>query len=97
MLIFKIKIYKMINIFFENFYYKLSFAILLCVILAFANRIEVLQNGAIAFIILILFMLMLLSGSFNEDYGIILLLAAMFVLTYNNVTFKKNGNKQINS
>lgn len=78
----------MINFIFNNFYYKLSFALILCLLLAFANTIDVLKKGGITIIILMLIILILLSG--NEDYNILLLLVGLFILSYNNVTFRQN-------
>jgi hypothetical protein len=80
----------MINIFFDNFYYKLCFAIILCLLIAFADRIDVLKNGGIVLIILFLIILMMNA---QEDYGIVILLVALFVLGYNNVTFKPSKQK----
>ena len=76
---------KMINELF-SMKYKALFALLLCLLIAFSNRIEVLKDGAVAYIILILALVML-----KEDLGIVLLLSALFVLTYNNVAMKVNG------
>ena len=77
----------MINIFFDNFYYKLCFAIILCMIAAFASQIDLLKHGAVAIILLILLLLMMV-----DDYSIAILLIALFVLTYNNVMFRHNNN-----
>lgn len=76
---------------FNNFYYKLFFAAVLCLVLSFANKIEVLKDGGIAYVILVLFALM--SFTMKDDYGMVVLVGGLFVLTYNNVMFRKNDNR----
>jgi hypothetical protein len=78
----------MINLLFDNFYYKLAFALILCLLLAFANSIDVLKKVGMSIIILIIIILILLSG--NKDYNILLLLIGLFILSYNNVMFRQN-------
>lgn len=71
---------------FNNFYWKLLMVIVLAIAATFAHEINLFKDGVITYIILGLVILLLIS---REDYGLVILLCAIFILSYNNVTHKK--------
>jgi hypothetical protein len=71
-----------LNIIFQHF--KLAIAIIMCLILTFAIDIKILQEKFILIAIFIVLILMILSN-ITEDLGIILLLLALFIISYNNI------------
>ena len=72
-----------INILFESFYFKLIIGILMALILTFADDFKILKNKFILISIGLALILMLLNNI--DDIGIILLLIALFIISYNNV------------
>ena len=72
-----------INILFEIFYFKLIIGILMALILTFADDFKILKNKFILISIGLALILMLLNNI--DDIGIILLLIALFIISYNNV------------
>jgi cell division protein FtsW (lipid II flippase) len=73
-----------INILFESFYFKLIIGIFMALILAFADDIKILRNKFMLMLIGLTLLLMI-SININTDFGIILLLTALFIISYNNM------------
>lgn len=79
---------------FNNIYWKLLMVTILALLATFAHDIDLFKDGVITYVILGMLILLLIS---KEDYGLVILLCAIFVLSYNNVTHKKienNTNKK---
>lgn len=70
---------------FNNIYWKLLMVTILALLITFAHEIDLFKDGVITYIILAMVILLLFS---KEDYGLVILLCAIFVLSYNNVTHK---------
>ncbi len=77
--------------FFENMYTRTFLAFLLCVILTFVHEIEALKQTWLVVCLFIVTMLMVLSNLYN-DYGLVLLTLALFILAYNNVRNTRKAN-----
>lgn len=71
---------------FNNIYWKLLMVIILALLATFAHDIELFKDGVITYLLLGMIILLLIS---KEDYGLVILLCAIFILSYNNVTHKK--------
>lgn len=76
---------------FNNIYWKLLMVTILALLATFAHDIDLFKDGVITYVILGMLILLLIS---NEDYGLVILLCAIFVLSYNNVTHKKIENNK---
>jgi len=63
---------------------------MLCLIVAFTNDISLFFHPFA--VVLVFITLILMIASTPEDYGIILILTALFVLSYNNIAQKKTPN-----
>lgn len=71
----------MIEYIFYNFYYKLAIAFMIALILTWSNDFPILKESyciPILFIIII----SLIYTSFAEDFGLILLLIALFIVCF---------------
>lgn len=71
---------------FDNFYWKLLMVIILALAATFAHEIDLFKDGVITYLILGLLIMLMIA---KEDYGLVVLLCAIFILSYNNVTHKK--------
>lgn len=72
-----------INNMFDSIYFKIVIASLLSIMLAFSSDIKLLDSSFMLIVIFIVLMLMILTN-FHRDYGLIILLSALFVISYNN-------------
>lgn len=70
---------------FNNIYWKLLMVTIMTLLITFAHEIDLFKDGVITYIILGMVLLLLFS---REDFGLVILLCAIFVLSYNNVTRK---------
>jgi hypothetical protein len=78
----------MIHIIFDNFYFKLGIAVIMALLLTFSSDIKILYSKIILISILFILLFMIIYN-LNEDMGIIILLVALFLLSYNNVIMNK--------
>ena len=76
----------MLDELFNNVYWKIIVVTILSLLATFSHEIEALKDGGVCYIILAVLALLVFA---REDLGFIVLVAALFVLSYNNVTFKK--------
>jgi hypothetical protein len=67
---------------FNNIYFKLAIAMIMSLILAFSDEIDVLKNKILTWCI---FLLVLMMTCFNmtDDQGVIFLLIAVFIVSLN--------------
>jgi cell division protein FtsW (lipid II flippase) len=72
---------------FQSFYFKLSIASIMALLLTFSGDIEIFRDQ---FILLVLFVVLILMIMYNirDDLGLVMLLIALLVITYNNVITK---------
>lgn len=82
----------LVHYFFENFYYRLFLAFLLCLLITFSHEVEALQQTWILGCLLALTLLMVFGDMYN-DYGIVLLVMTLCILSYNNVRIQPSSNK----
>jgi hypothetical protein len=75
----------MINQLFNNIYWKILVVLILSLLITFVNDIDVLKDGFIVYIILAVLMLLIYT---KEDMGFCVLVASLFILSYNNVIHK---------
>lgn len=75
----------MIHEIFNNEYWKILFVVILSLLATFAHEIDVLKDGAIAYIIFVVLLFMIYA---KEDLGLIILVSVIFLLAYNNVVYK---------
>lgn len=75
----------MINQLFNNIYWKILVVLILALLITFVNDIDVLKDGFIVYIILAVLMLLIYT---KEDMGFCVLVASLFILSYNNVIHK---------
>jgi len=83
-----------LNQLFNNIYWKILVVLILTLLITFVNDIDVLKDGFIVYIILAVLMLLIYT---KEDMGFCVLVAALFILSYNNVvhkTISDNNNNQ---
>lgn len=72
----------------SNLYFKVFFVFIVGLVLTFAHQIEVLQTKLALVMVLIVLVLMTMTNS--DECGAIVLLAILFIITYNlNVNYKK--------
>lgn len=76
----------MIHELFNSIYWKIIVVIILSLLITFAHEIEVLKDGVVCYMILAVLALLIYT---QEDLGFVVLMAVLFVLSYNNVTRKK--------
>jgi len=72
----------MIQHIFNNFYYRLIIAFVVCLMIAFVDKFELFHRKwvtAVLFVIIV----MMWSSNLNNDYGLLLLIIALFILSYN--------------
>jgi hypothetical protein len=72
----------MIDVIFNNNFYKLCIGFILSLVLTFSHELHILKEYWILILITIL-TIMLLSKELSNDLGIILLMIALLILTYN--------------
>lgn len=72
----------MINHIFSSFYYRLIIALALCLMITFVDRFDLFHMQIITLLIFSLLILMLYTNM-ERDYGLLLLVIALFVLSYN--------------
>ncbi len=72
----------MIDIIFDNIYFKLIIAIVLALFISFSNEIELFYKPYVLLIIGILTIFLFVIKS-NIDIGILYLMVALFVIVYN--------------
>ena len=65
---------------FNNFYFKLIIAMIMCLILSFSHEIDVLKNKLLTWCIFVIVCLMI-CFNLQEDAGVIFLLVAIFILS----------------
>lgn len=79
-----------VHYFFEHPHFRLLLAMILSLLIVFVDKIDILKKKEMYIIMIILFII-ILYGSLYNDYGIVLLLIGLIVLTYNNL-YKNNKN-----
>ena len=65
---------------FNNIYFKLVIAMIMCLVLAFSHEIDVLKQKILTWCIFMIVCLML-CFNLNEDQGVIFLLVALFIIS----------------
>lgn len=73
----------LVNQLFDSMYFRIAIASLLSILLAFSSDVKMLDSSMVLIILLIVLILMILTN-FHRDYGLIILLSALFVISYNN-------------
>ena len=81
-----------IHLLFENIYTKFLIAFIMSVILTFVDRINVLKTKYMFYCLLIIIICIILSNVYN-DYGLLLLLIALLVMCYVNISYKRTLRK----
>lgn len=82
----------MVHLFFEHPYSKFLLALIMCIIIAFIDKVDIFSEMYIYYVMMIVLGLMIYSAKF-DDYGFILLFICLYLLTYNNiVTNNKHDN-----
>lgn len=71
---------------YNSIYWKIIVVLILSILITFNHEIEVFKDGVICYIIFIILLLLIYT---KEDIGFIILVATLFVLSYNNVLHKK--------
>ncbi len=82
----------MIDIIFDNIYFKLIIAIVLALFIAFSNEIELFYRPIVLVLIGVLTIILFVMES-NIDMGILYLMVALFVVVYNQQLHNKNLKK----
>lgn len=87
-----------INSVFDNFYYRLIIACALSLLITFVDDFDVFHKKTMTILLLILVIMMALT-TLAEDYGLFLLIVALFFLSYNMsyIKVRRNTNKVIAS
>jgi uncharacterized membrane protein YhhN len=70
---------------FNSWSWKAIVVIILSLLATFAHELDVLKDGVVVYIVLIVLMLLIYT---KEDLGFVVLLSAVFILSYNNVIHK---------
>jgi membrane-bound ClpP family serine protease len=79
----------MIDDIFNNQFYKLCIGFILALVLTFSHEIQVIKEYWILLIVISI-TLLLINDSLSNDFGIILLLSALLIITYNQNVNKKS-------
>lgn len=79
----------MINIIFDNIYFKLIIAIILALFIAFSNEIDLFYKPLVLVLIGALTIILFVMES-NIDMGILYLMVALFVIVYNQQLYNKH-------
>lgn len=85
----------MINFVFDNFYYRLIIASILCLMIAFVDSYHLFHSRAVNAVLLIVLVVMLMSSQMEEDYGLVLLIVALFILSYNATYLYNKRNSSV--
>lgn len=85
----------MIDHIFSSFYYRLIIAFALCLMITFVDKFDLFHTKFITFLLFILILLILYSNM-KEDYGLLLLVIALFVLSF-NMSFLSSKSQVTNS
>lgn len=72
---------QVVHLFFEHPYIKVTIAFTICVVLAFVDRIKAFDNIGMYYILCIIIGFILLSNIYN-DYGLLLLVICLLVMTH---------------
>lgn len=78
----------MLDVFFDNIYYRLLIASILALVLTFPNELKILQNPWMLVLIGILTVSLVLFDVVN-DVGITILMMCLFVVVYNIQTLRR--------
>lgn len=81
----------MIEIIFNSFYYRFIIAMIIIFMIVFIHNFHFFHNIIVTYIILLIVTIMILFN-LNKDYGLLLLLIALFCLSYNESVVIKNKN-----
>jgi hypothetical protein len=73
---------------FQNKYTQISLALLMALILTFAGDIKIIGEKKITILTLVILILMLMTRLKKGEIGIILLLSALLIISYNKQQFK---------
>lgn len=76
----------------NNQFVRISIASIIIIIIIFSSEISLFKDRYMVMIIFIVFALMLFTN-IQRDYGLILLLAALFIIVYNNYMRSEEVNK----
>lgn len=76
----------MLHELFNNVYWKITVVTIMSLLATFSHEIDALKDGGVCYIILAVLALLVWA---REDIGFIVLVSVLFVLSYNNVIFKK--------
>lgn len=85
-----------VHYFFEHPHFRLLLAMILSLLIVFVDKIDILKKKEMYIIMIILFII-ILYGSLYNDYGIVLLLIGLIVLTYNNLYKNKKNLEDVNA
>ena len=77
---------------FDNIYYRVIFAFILCIILTFVHDMKAFHNRRVLYITIFM-TIMLVWGNLYNDYGLVLLMIALTLLLFNIVRFDEKANK----
>uniref|UniRef100_A0A6C0BGS3 Uncharacterized protein n=1 Tax=viral metagenome TaxID=1070528 RepID=A0A6C0BGS3_9ZZZZ len=80
----------MIDFVFNSFYSRLLIAAVISLMIVFVDKFEFLHNKIVTLLLFIMISLMIVSNMF-QDYGLLLLIVALFILSYNmSIILPKN-------
>lgn len=71
---------QLLSTFFENWYVKISLALILCLVLTFSDKLIILHSKYMMILLFLLLFLLIIS---NEDKGIVILFMALCILSAN--------------
>lgn len=75
---------EIVHVFFEHPYMKFTIAFVVCVLLAFIDRIQAFKTKTMFYVLSVVVALMILSNIYN-DYGFLLLMICLLVMTYSGL------------
>lgn len=76
----------MIHVLFNSWYWKAIVVIVLSMLNTFAHDVEALKDGVVCYMVFAMLACLVYT---REDMGFVMLVASLFVLSYNNVVTKK--------
>jgi hypothetical protein len=80
----------MIDFVFNSFYFRLLIAAVISLMIVFVDKFEFLHYKIVTLLLFVMISLMIVSNML-QDYGLLLLMVALFILSYNmSVILPKN-------
>ena len=78
----------MIEAIFKSFSYRLILAMIIIYMITFVHEFTFFHDVVVTFVVLLVLIIMIMF-TFSSDYGLILLLLVLFILSYNESILKK--------